>query len=401
VAALGVFLVGAAGFQSWPIDAERMRAALDAMIGPAAGLHWRPQQRAYFRLLPVPALRLEDAELLDAENRMVLDSPLVRIGLSPSRLLGGEFAPISATVTHPTMLIDLDAADEKVMRKLDGRASLPRIDIHDGVAKIVSAERRLDTVIDKIDGWLEWRNIERPLRFSFAAQWQGENVAAEGRIDAPMKLRNREPSGARVNLTTPPADVVFEGTFDPAGETRFEGTLTADLRTPGAIARWLGFGDLLPLSAKEISVNGNAAGGAGSLSLNEIQLETGGQRFDGSLNFAKVGSKMSASGTLAAGMLDIGALMGEPPHFLDASGRWSGQPVIPEPNDGLDLDLRVSASHATWGGHTIDDAAAALQQRDGRLTLKFIDGVGVARQRRYRRPRERLGRFVLFGPRRN
>ncbi len=67
--------------------------------------------------------------------------------------------------------------------------------------------------------------------------------------------------------------------------------------------------------------------------------------------------------------------MGEPPHLLDASGgRWSAEPVLPEPNDGLDLDLRVSASHATWGGYAIDDAAAALQQRDGRITLKLIDG---------------------------
>src|SRR5450631_2904960 len=114
LAAMGVFLAGAAAFHSWPIDAERVRAALDATIIPVAGLHWRPQQRVFFTLLPMPTLRLLDAEVLDTENKRVLDSSLVQIGLSPSRLLGGGFMPISATLTHPTMLIDLDTVDGKV-----------------------------------------------------------------------------------------------------------------------------------------------------------------------------------------------------------------------------------------------------------------------------------------------
>jgi AsmA protein len=371
---LGVFLAGAAALHSWPIDAERVRAALDAAIGPAAGLHWRPQQRAFFTLLPMPTLRLLDVELLDGENRSVLDTPVAEIGLSPSRLLGGGLAPISATLTRPTMLIDLDTVDGKAAQKLDPRASLPRIEIHDGAAKIVSVERRLDARIENIDGWLDWREIGLPLRFSFAAAWRGEKVAAEGRVDAPLKLRDGDLSGARIKATTPLADVLFEGTLNPSAETKFDGTLTMDIRTPGAIGRWLGFGDLLPMSTKEISLNGKAVGGAGSLALDETELEIGGQRFDGSLSFAKAGSKMSASGTLAASMLDVGALLGGPPNFLDASEHWSGVPIIPEPDPGLDLDLRVSASHATWGGHTIDDAAAALEQRDGRLTLKLIDG---------------------------
>jgi AsmA protein len=362
------------GFYRWPIGGERATAALNSLIGPVEGLHWRPQERVYFTLLPGPALRLVDAQLLDADDRSVLEAPLMQIGLSPARLLEGRFAPTNAILLNPKALIDLDSAGGMLAQGLGARPTLARIEIHGGVAKIVSAQRSLEAVMDNIEGWLQWREMGRPLRFSFSANSLGQSLAAEGRIDAPVKLRSGEPSGVRISVTTPPADVVFDGSIDPAEGAGFDGALTADIRSPSVIESWFGFGDSLSLLSKEILVRGKALGGRGSLALNETELEIGGQRFDGSLSFSRIGAKTSASGTLAASTLDMAALIGKPPTFLDTAGHWSHEPVIPEPSDRLDLDLRVSASHATWGGHTLDDAAAALQQRDGRLTLKFLDG---------------------------
>jgi AsmA protein len=370
---LCALLALAAGFYPWPIQGERANAALNSLIGPKAGLHWRPHERVLFTLLPGPGLRLVDAQLLDADNRSVLDAPVVQVGLSPARLLRGEFAPASATLTNPTMLIDLDAIGATVAQTLESRPTLARIEIHGGVAKIVSAERSLDTLIENIDGRVEWRDVARPLRFSIAATWRGERVATEGRVDAPLKLRRGEPSGLRISVTTLPADMVFDGTANRA-DAKFDGNVNADIRSLGTIARWLGFGDSPPLFAKEILIDGKAIGGSGSLALNETRLEINGQTFEGSVNLLRAGDKMSASGTLAASELNMAALLGEPPSFLDTSGHWSRPPVIPEPSDRLDLDLRVSASRATWGGHTVEDAAASLQQRDGRLTLKLLDG---------------------------
>ena len=227
-------LGGAAAVHSWPIDEQLARAALDAATGPATGLHWRPEQRVLFTLLPMPSLRIVDAELLDAGNQAVLNSPVVQIGLSPSRLIGGAIVPVSAALTRPTMFIDLDTVDGKLARTLDARPPPPRIEIRGGAARIVSARRSLDASLEDIDGWLDWRELERPLRFSFAAAWRGEKVAAEGRIDAPLKLRRGEPSGARIAATMPPADVLFEGTLNSLTEIALDGTLSADIRTPGA-----------------------------------------------------------------------------------------------------------------------------------------------------------------------
>ena len=371
---LCALLAVAAGFYPWPIAGPRVNAALDSLVGPAAGLHWRPQERVSFTLLPSPGLRLLDAELVDAGGTSVLDAPLVQVGLSPAGLLGGVFTPVSATLVKPTMLIDLDALGEAVWQENESPPPLTRIEVQGGSARIVSEERRLDASMANVDGRIEWIEAGRPLQFSVSATWQGEPVAAEGHVDAPLNLRSGGPSDARINITTPPADMVFEGTLNPTREAKFDGNLTADIRSPEAVAGWLAFGDSPPVFAKEILLNGKAVGSRDSLALNETQLEINGQQFDGSLNISRIGPKTSVSGTLAARALDMAALLGAPPTFLDGSGRWSRPPVIPEPSDRLDLDLRVSASRATWGGHTLGDAAASLLQRDGRLTLKLLDG---------------------------
>lgn len=371
---LGVLVVLAAGLYSWPIGGERVKAALDAAIGPAAGLHWRPSARAFFTLLPWPTLRIVDAELVDANGRTVLDSPNARIRLWPARLLVGKFAPMSARLTTPTVLIDLDAAGEGAREIVDSPTPpLVRVEMSGGVAKIVSAERGLDTLTENVDGWLEWTDVARPLSFALSGTWRGHHVAVAGEVDAPLKIRQGDATRANLKIATPSADLVFEGAWKSADKAAFDGDLTADIRSPEAIVRWLGFSDAWPLAPNAILVKAKAVAASGSLALNEAKLEIGGQSLEGSLNVSRLGGKISASGTLAADEFDVAALLGPPKPFLGASGRWSREPIIPEPSDALDLDLRVSAAHATWGGHALEAAAAALQQRDGRLTLKMIE----------------------------
>ena len=90
-------------------------------------------------------------------------------------------------------------------------------------------------------------------------------------------------------------------------------------------------------------------------------------------SFPELAGKTSVSGTLAADTLDISALWDQPGPILDSSGRWSRQPLIAAPSQTLDLDLRVSASHASWQGHRIEAAAASVLQKDRRLTVRLLD----------------------------
>jgi AsmA protein len=379
--AVVVLCVLGAGVYRWPIDSARVVAQLNSSTSPVGGLHWGKPGRASFTLLPWPALHVIDAELLDAKDVSVLSAPNAEIGLAPSGLLRGEFAPISAKLLNPTALIDLDAARdgaEQIIAK--PTTLLTRVEVEGGVAKVVSADLRLDTLIENVDGWLEWTKVYRPLGFSLSGVWRGEPVALEGRIASPLQLREGQPTQAVLKITARPAELAFAGSWRPGGKGAFEGDLTTRIRSLSAVERWLGVASAPPIAAQEIGLQGKAAGSLDAVVLSDTRLDVGGQAFDGSLNFLRAAGRTSVSGTLAADTLDISALWDEPGPILDSSGRWSRQPLFSAPSETLDLDLRVSASHVSWRGHRIDAVAASVLQKDRRLTVRLLDATSCQGQ---------------------
>src|SRR5271167_4922423 len=257
--ALVVLGVLGAGVYRWPIDPARVAAELNSATAPVGGLHWGRPGRASFALLPWPALRMSDVELLDAKGVSVLSAPNAEIGLWPWGLVRGEFAPVSAKLLNPTALIDLDAARdgaEQIIAK--PTTLLTRVEVQGGVAKIVSADLRLDTLIENVDGWVQWTKVYGPLGFSLAGVWRGEPVALEGRIVSPLQLREGRPTEAVLKITAHPAELAFTGAWTPggAGKGAFEGDLTTRIRSLGAVERWLGMASAPPIAAQEIGLQG-------------------------------------------------------------------------------------------------------------------------------------------------
>jgi hypothetical protein len=296
-------------------------------------------------------------------------------------LLRGEFAPVSAKLLNPTALIDLDAARdgaEQIIAK--PTMLLTRVEVEGGVAKVVSADLCLDTLIENVDGWLQWTKLYGPLSFSLAGVWRGEPVALEGRIASPLQLREGRPTQAVLKIKARPAELAFAGAWTPGAKGVFEGDLTTRIRSLGAAERWLGMASAPPIAAQEIGLHGKAVGSFDAVALSEARLDVGGQGFDGSLNFSRTAGRTSVSGTLAADAVDISAIWDEPGPILDSSGQWSRQALFSAPSETLDLDLRVSASHASWRGHRIDAVAASVLQKDRRLRVRLLDAMSCQGQ---------------------
>jgi AsmA protein len=379
-ALVGLCVLGA-GLYRWPIDSTRVVAQLNSATSPVGGLHWGRPGRASFRLLPWPTLHVVDAELLDAKEMSVLSAPNAEIGLAPWRLLRGQFAPVSAKLLNPTALIDLDAARDGAEQIIaEPTTLLTRVEVEGGVAKVVSADLCLDTLIENVDGWLEWTKVYRPLSFSLSGVWRGEPVALDGRIASPLQLREGQPTQAVLKITARPAELAFAGSWKPGGKGAFEGDLTTRIRSLDAVERWLGTASAPPIAAQEIALQGKAIGSFDAVTFSEARLDVGGQGFDGSLNFSRAAGRTSVSGTLAADAVDISALWGQPGPMLDTSGQWSRQPLFSAPSETLDLDLRVSASHASWRGHQLEAVAASVLQKDRRLTVRLLDAMSCQGQ---------------------
>jgi AsmA protein len=374
LAGLGVFIALVAGAYRWPIDSDHVEQDLNSALTPVAGVHWGRPERATLELLPWPMLRIVGAELLDSNGKNVVTAPRAEIALWPQRIVRGEVSPMTARLLNPTALIDLDAARQRAVEMIDRHAALiRRVEMTGGVAHVVSAEHGVDTLIENVDGWISWTKVSRPLSFALNGLWRGEAVAIQGHVEAPLELRKGGPSSTNVRISTPLAEMAFDGVWNTAAETSLDGDVSARTSSLDALERWLGLDSVSPIATQAISLRGKAIGGPGSFSVAGASLDVGGQAIDGSLSFTHAGGRLAASATLAADTLDLTSLWGAPPDPVAADGEWNKQPFPPPPNGALDLDLRLSASRVTWRGHAIEDAAASVSEKDGQLTVRLLE----------------------------
>jgi AsmA protein len=371
--ALTVTFGAGLGAYPWDIDPTRIAAELNAATTPVNGLHWGRPERATFTALPWPTLRVIAIDLFDAANKRVLAAPSADFRLWPLGFPPQTFAPISATLFSPTATIDLDAARRGAEEITDRRtAPLIRIAVQSGVARIMSAELGVDSMVANVDGWLQWTKPSRPLGFSLSGVWRGQPVAIEGGIESLLRLRAGGASPFQLRVTTPLAELALAGTWTGGDKAAFDGTLTSHTPSPGALGRWLGLPALARLGAEDVGLQGKFNAAAGLFALGETRLEIGRQRLEGSIGLARTRGRVSIAGTLAADSLDLSGLWGSGQSIVDSAGGWSHATLLATPSDAPNLDLRLSAARLSWLGHRIDDAAISVRRADGRLTFTLL-----------------------------
>ncbi|MGO9770471.1 MAG: AsmA-like C-terminal region-containing protein [Roseiarcus sp.] len=381
VGLLGALCLLAGGAYHWPVGSAKVGAEINSAISPRLGLHWRGPARATLALLPWPTLRVVGVELVGADDRSVLSAPAAQFPLSLAGLLGGRFVPLGATLGSPTAFIDLDAARAAAA---EWRASSGAEDgappglwshvrLHGGVLHIVGAVRPFDTLIENLEGSFDWPGVDEPISFSLAGAWRDESVSIKGKIDNPREGLKKCPTGVSLAIDSRPLALAMGGTWGGDAASGFSGDVSAQIRSLGALERLLGAHPASLIVGDSLSLEGKAQTHGASLALSEARFELAGQKFEGALTLSREGERTAISGTLAAESLKIEPLVGAPSTFFNAQGAWSSEPFGFTPPRGLDLDLRISAAHADWRGHRLDDAAGSLICKDGRLTAKLLE----------------------------
>ncbi len=241
-----------------------------------------------------------------------------------------------------------------------------------GVLHIVSAVHRFDTLIENLEGSLDWPGVEEPMGFSLAGEWRGEYVSINGKVDNPSEGLEQRPTGVDLAIDSRLLSLAMDGTWGGGDAAGFSGEFSAQARSLRALERLLGAPAPPVIVGDALSLAGKAQMRGASLALSEARVDLAGQQFEGAVTLSRAGEGALISGTLAAEELDIEPLVGAPPRFTDARGGWSSEPFGFAPAPGLDLDLRISAAHVGWGGHRVDDAAGSLICNDGRLTATLL-----------------------------
>jgi AsmA protein len=375
-----IVALAACGFVRWPLSATKVGDSLNAAFGASPRLHWRAPQAASFSALPWPSVRIEDARLDDAYGVNLLSAPAARLNLSLIELLRGRFIPKRAILVSPTVTVDPErppfagavggsAGPANVARAL---APLTSLSLSNGVLRLVSAKRGVDTLIDNVQGRFDGLAIGDQLRFNLSAVWRNTPIAVAGALNDPEAAAKGAPSPMVLALDSPLAKLAFGGSLALGDHPSVDGDLTASVPSIAALASFLNTKRPV-LAANGIAITAKVKGAPHALTLGEATLTSAGQTVEGALAIGDAGGRPAVSGTLAAETLSLQPLLGPPERLFDPSGGWSAKPFAFAPLRSFDLDLRLSAAHLDVYGLPLADAAASLILTDGKLNMTLIE----------------------------
>jgi AsmA protein len=376
-----IVALAACGFMRWPLSAGKVGDSLNAAFGPSPRLHWSAPEAASFSLLPWPSVSIANARLDDAYGVNLLSAPQARLNLSPMELLRGRFIPTGAILVSPTITVDIDRPPfAGATGELPGPASvagalapLTSLSLSNGVLRLVSVERRIDTLIDNVRGRIDGLTIGDQLRFNVSAVWRSTPVTVAGALNDPEAAAKGAPSQLVFALDSPLTKLAFGGALALGDKPSAEGDLTTSIPSITALTSFL---DVKPppiLAADDIAITAKIKAASDSVTLGDATLTSAGQKLEGALAIGAAGGRPAVSGTLAAETLALKPLLGPPERVFDPSGGWSAKPFAFAPPRTFDLDLRLSAAHLDLYGQMLADAAASVIVQDGKIDMSLID----------------------------
>lgn len=386
-ALIAVVLALPAGFYRWPLSSAAVVEETSARLSHSLGLELGRPARVRLSLLPTPTLHMVDVDVRGQDNTTILTAPEASVRLALLPLFAGRFEFASARLRRPTILVDLDshpfASGSAISAAIGARkgarepAPLGALEIRRGLLHIVSAARGIDTLVEDVEGRIDWPKLDSSLRVNWSATWRDERIAIEGSLGEPADLLGGGRSEAHLSVGSNDAQIKLDGDILDA-VSRFEGSASADIGSGSALKRILGLPDASWLSNGRISLSSRMTANSQMLTLSAVRLSFLEQNFEGALAFTRPSHRLAVSGTLAADTLDLAPVLANAPSLTDANGNWSLAPFNISPLTAFDLDLRISAARVKWRDHPLTDAAIELLSEDGRLTATLAEATAYS-----------------------
>jgi AsmA protein len=384
-AAVAIFalLAMAAGFYRWPISSAFVADEPSARLSQSLGLELGRPGRTHFSMFPTPTLHMVDVELRGQDGATIVTAPIASARLALLPLLLGHFELAGATLRGPTILVDLDsrpfasssAISTTIATRRDDKDAAPigALQIQGGLLHIVSASNKIDTLVEDVDGTLDWPRLEDRLRLDLRATWRDKPLAIDADLEAPAELLRGGRSNGRLSVVSGGARLTLQGDIPGDGSNRFEGAVAAEVASASELRRIFGLPDTTMLVDGKISLAAQTTANAQMLTLSELRLTLMDQNFEGALAITPNSDRPSVSGTLATDELKLDPILANAPALIDSHGDWSAAPFDFAPLRAFDFDLRVSAARIRWRAHPLTDAAIELMNGNGHLTATLVE----------------------------
>jgi AsmA protein len=374
IVALALLGVLVAIIAPWTVTTGGLAAAVAGQLRSVYGLDMTVAGRSTIALLPVPRVKFENVAFSAGGPDPIVRAEILRGEFRLLPLLTGRIELSEVALSGASIQIELDDGGrsgwDRVATALLGRVA-GRRPANQHVRRFILANAALSyrdqrsgfqTRVSDVNAVVNWPASDRPLDLSTHGQWRGERVEVTAAGLWPSALLAGQRNQFTAEVVAPSAHLSLSGDAVLGAEPRLTGRAGLAMRSIREFATWSGVPLPLGTMALKASLDGDFAASRGVVSWPAARLVADGDRLDGALQARIEGGRLSFTGTLAADRLTLPDPFREGPFTA-----WQGDGSPLAGLMGADLDLRFSAREARFGGAKLEDVAANLIVRAGRI----------------------------------
>ncbi len=249
--------------------------------------------------------------------------------------------------------------------------SFGTVEFRDG--RVVTSLDGKDTeLVTSLNGKVNWAALNGGAQFSATGIWRGEAVSVEMTSARPLMLLAGGTAPLAGSFKAAPAAFSFNGTASLAQNAYFDGTAKLTAPSLRRMLEWSQAGLAPGAPAGPVSVSSKVSAGIGRIKFDSAEISLNNNPGMGALDFSFTDARPIMSGTLAFETLDLQSLLATftPLSLPKAQGVREADADLAT---RFDLDLRLSASHATAGATQLTDVAATAQVKNGLAAFDISD----------------------------
>jgi AsmA protein len=328
----------------------------------------------------------------------VVEADRVEVDLSAMAALQGDVAFTTARLVRPTIRVERTAngfylpplpTGGRISRSIDTArgvvtanpqkpdlGKLPSdpfgvVEFRDGRV-VTSADGKDTEILSGLNGQVNWEAMNSDASLTASGIWRGESVQLDFSTAKPLVLFAGGSAPVTLSFKAAPATFSFDGTASMSDNAYFDGQAKFAAPSLRRVLEWSQAGIAPGAAIGSVAFASKVNASAGRAKFENTTVTLNNNPGMGALDFSFAEARPVIAGTLAFDTLDLRS-------FLTAF-----TPVVPTSEDGpgdidtsfadrINLDLRLSAAHATAGPVQLADVAATAQVKDGLAVFDISD----------------------------
>jgi AsmA protein len=301
---------------------------------------------------------------------------LVRPTIRVQRTASGMFLPAVPTGGRITRSIDTARGVVSADPSKPDLSKLPTdpfgtVEFRDGrmVASIGGKDVELLT---SLSGQATWAAMNSNATLSATGIWRGESVTVEASSAKPLVLFAGGAAPVTFSFKAAPASFSFDGTAGMSQNAYFDGQAKFAAPSLRRVLEWSQAGIAPGAAIGSVSISSKITATAGRVKFENTAVSLDNNPGMGALDFSFGDALPVISGTLAFDTLDLRALFSAFTPLAPTGETGPGE-IDTSFADRVNLDLRLSAAHASAGAIQLADVAATAQVKNGLAVFDISD----------------------------